>query len=66
MVVDGNTYLNESEEGMNSVFEIPVLCWDEPMAVSYTHLDVYKRQALGSCHRHREPAAKIPAFEDER
>lgn len=33
MVVDGKTYLNESEEGMNSVFEIPVLCWDEPMEV---------------------------------
>lgn len=33
MVVDGKTYFNESEEGMNSVFQIPVLCWDEPMEV---------------------------------
>ena len=33
MVVGGRTYLNESEEGMNSVFEIPVLCWDGPMEV---------------------------------
>ena len=33
MIVDGRTYWNESEEGMNSVFEIPVLCWDEPMEV---------------------------------
>ena len=31
MVVDGVTYYNQSEEGMNSVFEIPVLCWDEGM-----------------------------------
>lgn len=33
MIVDGKTYLNESEKGRNSVFEIPVLCWDEPMEV---------------------------------
>ncbi len=33
MVVDGKTYYNQSEEGMNSVFEIPVLCWDEEMDV---------------------------------
>lgn len=33
MIVDGRTYLNQSEDGMNSVFEIPVLCWDEPMEV---------------------------------
>lgn len=33
MIVDGEYYYNQSEEGMNSVFEIPVLCWDEPMAV---------------------------------
>ena len=31
MVVDGTRYENQSEEGMNSVFEIPVLCWDEAM-----------------------------------
>lgn len=33
MIVDGEYYYNQSEEGMNSVFEIPVLCWDEPMTV---------------------------------
>lgn len=33
MIVDGVYYYNQSEEGMNSVFEIPVLCWDEPMRV---------------------------------
>lgn len=33
MVVDGVRYENQSEEGMNSVFEIPVLCWDEAMDV---------------------------------
>ncbi|MDO4312780.1 MAG: hypothetical protein Q4C52_06825 [Eubacteriales bacterium] len=33
MIVDDVKYLNQSEEGMNSVFEIPVLCWDEPMNV---------------------------------
>lgn len=33
MIVDGVTYYNQSEEGMNSVFEIPVLCWDEEMDV---------------------------------
>lgn len=33
MVVDGDTYYNQSEEGVNSVFEIPVLCWDEEMDV---------------------------------
>lgn len=33
MIVDGVKYLNQSEEGMNSVFEIPVLCWDERMEV---------------------------------
>lgn len=33
MVVDGDIYYNQSEEGVNSVFEIPVLCWDEEMDV---------------------------------
>ncbi|MEH2942963.1 hypothetical protein VSQ32_08825 [Lachnospiraceae bacterium KK002] len=33
MIADGITYYNQSEEGMNSVFEIPVLCWDEEMDV---------------------------------
>lgn len=33
MIVDGEKYLNQSEEGMNSVFEIPVPGWDEPMEV---------------------------------
>lgn len=33
MIVDGVKYLNQSEEGMNSAFEIPVLGWDEPMEV---------------------------------
>lgn len=33
MIVDGVKYLNQSEEGMNSMFEIPILCWDEPMEV---------------------------------
>lgn len=33
MIVDGVKYLNQSEEGMNSVFEILVPGWDEPMEV---------------------------------
>lgn len=33
MIVDGVKYQNESEENMNSVFEIPVICWDEEMEV---------------------------------
>lgn len=33
MIVDDVKYLNQSEEGVSSVFEIPVLCWDEPMNV---------------------------------
>lgn len=33
MIVNGDKYLNQSEEGVNSVFEIPVLCWDEKMEV---------------------------------
>lgn len=33
MIVDGVYYENQSEEGMNSVFEIPILCWDEEMEV---------------------------------
>lgn len=33
MIVDEEYYYNQSEEGMNSVFEIPVLCWDEKMDV---------------------------------
>ncbi len=33
MVVDGITYYNKSEEGMHSVFEIPVLFWDQEMDV---------------------------------
>lgn len=34
MIVDDVKYWNQSEEGMNSVFEIPVLNWDEPMQVT--------------------------------
>lgn len=33
MIVDGVRYDNQSEEGMHSVFEIPVLCWDSGMEV---------------------------------
>ena len=33
MIVDGAYYYNQSEAGMNSVFEIPVLCWDQEMEV---------------------------------
>ncbi|MCI9136313.1 MAG: hypothetical protein HFH48_01915 [Lachnospiraceae bacterium] len=33
MIVDGVKYDNQSEEGMNSVFEIPVLYWDSGMEV---------------------------------
>ena len=33
MVVDGEKYLPVNEEGMNSVFEIPILAMDEPMPV---------------------------------
>ena len=33
MIVDGEKYLPTNEEGMNSVFEIPVLSMDEGMPV---------------------------------
>ncbi|WP_331670740.1 hypothetical protein [Blautia sp.] len=33
MIVDGEKYLPVNEEGMNSVFEIPVLAMDEPVEV---------------------------------
>ena len=33
MIVDGEKYLPTNEEGMNSVFEIPILALDEPMSV---------------------------------
>ena len=33
MIVNDEYYYNQSEEGVNSVFEIPVLCWDEKMDV---------------------------------
>lgn len=33
MIVDETYYYNQSDEGMNSVFKIPVLCWDEKMDV---------------------------------
>ena len=33
MIVDGEKYLSTSEEGMNSVFEIPILALDEPVSV---------------------------------
>lgn len=33
MIVDGEKYLPTSEEGMNSVFEIPILALDEPVPV---------------------------------
>ena len=33
MIVDGEKYLPTSEEGMNSVFEIPILTLDEAMPV---------------------------------
>lgn len=33
MIVDGEKYLPTNEEGMNSVFEIPILALDEPVSV---------------------------------
>ena len=33
MIVDGEKYLLTNEEGMNSVFEIPILALDEPVSV---------------------------------
>lgn len=33
MIVDGVRYNNQSEEGMNSSFRIPITQWDYPMAV---------------------------------
>lgn len=33
MIVDGEKYLPVNEEGMNSVFEIPILAMDEPVEV---------------------------------
>lgn len=34
MIVDGEKYLPVNEEGMNSVFEIPILAMDEPVEVT--------------------------------
>lgn len=33
MIVDGEKYLPINEEGMNSVFEVPILAMDEPVQV---------------------------------
>lgn len=33
MIVDGVTYYNQSEEGMNSTFRVPITVWDYPMDV---------------------------------
>ena len=33
MIVDGEKYLPVNEEGMNSIFEIPILTMDEPVEV---------------------------------
>lgn len=33
MIMDGEKYLPTNEEGMNSVFEIPILALDEPVSV---------------------------------
>ena len=33
MIVDGEKYLPVNEEGMNSIFEIPILAMDEPVEV---------------------------------
>ena len=33
--------------GEEEVIQWPIEVWNEPNPVSYTHLDVYKRQALG-------------------
>jgi hypothetical protein len=69
MIVDGAYYYNQSEEGMNSVFEIPVLCWDEemnviadttamgnPVEVHYQFL--FYRDSLGSKNELPQEAAK--------
>ena len=36
----------------NHLFQIlSIMAMEQPEAVSYTHLDVYKRQPLSLCHR---------------
>ena len=44
MIVDGEKYLPTNEEGMNSVFEIPILTLDEAMPV------VADTTAMGTPH----------------
>lgn len=69
MIVDGEYYYNQSEEGMNSVFEIPVLCWDQgmeviadttamghPVEVHYQLL--FYHDSVGSKHELPQEAAK--------
>ena len=69
MIVDGMYYYNQSEEGINSVFEIPVLCWDEkmnviadtaamgnPVEVQYQFL--FYRDSVGSKNELPQEAAK--------
>ena len=69
MVVDGRHYDNLSEEGMNSVFEIPVLCWDgwmdaiadttamgSPVEVHYQLF--FYRESVGSKNELPQEAAK--------
>ncbi len=69
MVVDGRHYDNLSEEGMNSVFEIPVLSWDSwmdaiadttamgsPVEVHYQLF--FYRESVGSKNELPQEAAK--------
>ena len=55
MIVDGEKYLPTNEEGMNSVFEIPVLSMDEGMPV------IADTTAMGAPHEidywFKEPAS---------
>ena len=44
MIVDGEKYLNESEEGRNSVFTVPVTVQDDKMEV------IADTQAMGAPH----------------
>lgn len=69
MIVDGKYYYNQSEAGMNSVFEIPVFCWDEEMnviadttamgnPVEVHYQFIFYRDSVGSKHELPQEAAK--------
>ena len=57
MIVDGEKYLNESEEGRNSVFTVPVTALDDKMEVIADTLTFYEA-SIGSKGQLPQEAAK--------